>query len=176
MFLWFGVEPSHPCTRPAKKRGGKEGPAFRVSAGTKKRNLTTNGKPPKSGSTGSRTRTSGLQWIDNVARRLTKQAEVEKENIKKHLQSKQKHITCAQVPDKQVLREFKKESNQSIKAFQNPDPGSCDSTTSIALDSIVDFLTECGWYTGNVRSSSSVSEEVSDVGAPRALVHIVREE
>jgi len=114
----------------------------------------------------------------NVARRLTEQAREEKENIKKHLQSNKKHITCAcaQVPDKQVLREFKKESNQTMNAFQNPDPGLCGSTTSIALDSIVDFLTECGWYTGNVRSSSSVNEDVSDVGAPRALVHIVREE
>ena len=75
----------------------------------------------------------------------------------------------------QALREFKKESNHSISAFQNPDSGLCGSTTSIALDSIVDFLTECGWYTGNVRSSSSVIEDVS-VAGPRALVHIVRDE
>lgn len=77
--------------------------------------------------------------------------------------------------DKQALSEFKKESNQIMNALQNPDPGSCGSTTSIALHSTVDFLAECGWYTGNVWSSSSVSEDAS-VKAPRLFVHIVREE
>lgn len=160
---------------PVSQRKEGEVP-FRVFVGTKRRNLATNDKPPPSGNAF----TYRYIWATrNVQRRTAtnKASSVRKGEHKKAFTKQQKtYNMCAQVPGKQALREFKKESNQSMSAFQNPDPGSCGSTTSIALDSIVDFLTECGWYTGNVRSSSSVSEEVSDVGAPRALVHIVREE
>jgi len=75
---------------------------------------------------------------------------------------------------KQDFKEFKKESRKSLNALQNPDPASCGSTTVIALDPIIDFLTEWGWYTDRVRSSSSVN--VLSKEATRLLVHSVTEE